>query len=48
MQLVSDLVVGLAGITSTIAAIAIGAVIVVTVGQLALLACRRWGLCAAG
>lgn len=47
MELVSDLVVGLAGITSTIAAVAIGAVIVVTVGQLALLACRRWGFCSA-
>ena len=48
MELLSDLVVGLAGLTSTVAAVVIGAVIVVTVGQLALLACRRWGFCSAG
>jgi hypothetical protein len=48
MEMLSDLIVGLAGLTSTVAAVAIGAVIVVTVGQVALLACRRWGFCSAG
>lgn len=47
MSWASDLIVGLAGVTSSVAAIAIGAVIIVTVGQLALLACRRWGFCSA-
>ena len=47
MNWASDLIVGLAGLTSSVATIAIGAVIVVTVGQLALLACRRWGPCSA-
>ena len=47
MNWASDLIVGLAGLTSSVAAIAIGAVIVVTAGQLALLACRRWGPCSA-
>jgi len=43
----SDLVLGLAGLASTIGAVAIGTVILVTSAELALLACRRLGFCAA-
>ena len=47
MNWASDLIVGLAGLASTIGAIAIGTVILVTVAQLAVLACRRLGFCSA-
>jgi hypothetical protein len=47
MSWTSDLIVGLAGLASTIGAVAIGTVILVTVAQLAVLACRRLGCCSA-
>jgi hypothetical protein len=45
MSWISDLVVGIAGLASTIGAVAIGTVILVTVAQLGVLACRRLGFC---
>jgi hypothetical protein len=45
MSWTSDLIVGLAGLASTIGAVAIGTVILVTLAQLGVLACRRLGFC---
>jgi len=45
MSWTTDLVIGLAGLASTIGAVAIGTVILVTVAQLGVLACRRLGFC---
>lgn len=47
MNWTSDLVIGLAGLASTIGVVTIGTVVLITIAQLGVLACRRVGLCSA-